>query len=403
MSKILDNVHEEVNDFMNLPKLLRAVIPQLSLKAYKALRNGGDLALVVCHEAASTAIKSYSPELIVLPGLSPSDTDTFEWKVKSSTDNKEDNYRRIPTKLSKIIDSSLSRCSAVICGPYSTLKKKNNLFLIYFHKGLGRDKFMLDCCAYILKSAKDRKIPVVVDGDGLFLLCDADYNEWAEENRFENYELGVLTPNAMEFRRLWIRYVLKMDVNKYEQSNNKGKAQSNEVHLPPMETSDCLPHIIPISQIVTEEEKKDIKKIVEGQCYSCEHFQHISSIADTGTLAKTLRLTILRKGVVDVVSDGKYFVVSCSPVSLRRCGGQGDVLAGTAGVWAHWAKQFVKENSSKNTLPSVGVISAYAGSFLLRHFAEAAFKRKHRSTLTTDIIEAIPDVLEEIFPSNAKL
>jgi len=301
----------------------------------------------------------------------------------------------VAKSLIQMVESSMSRNSAVICGP-----------------GLGRDEFMLNCCAYVIKSAKDRKIPVIIDGDGLYLLCGSEYYEWDEENRFQNYEYGILTPNAMEFRRLWIRYVLKEDINKYEGSTNtsdntakdknkdKGKEKEKEEYLPPMDTSELVSCIIPMNDSQVEE--KSTSKIVDGRCYLCDDFQHLSLIADTALLAKTLGLTILRKGAVDIISDGKYFVVSSTPMMLRRCGGQGDVLAGVVGLWTHWSRQYIKENPEKQ-LPSVGVLSAFAGSYLLRHFAARAFELKHRSILTTDIIECIPEIMETIFPTNAKL
>jgi len=236
-------------------------------------------------------------------------------------------------------------------------------------------------------------------------MCAGDYHQWEDEARFHNYEYGILTPNAMEFRRLWIRYILQSDVNQYEQSNSSSR--NKDEYLPPMDTSDLLSSIVSMNDSSTDEKvsnsnDKQNVKIVDGRCYLCEDFLLLSWIADTSLLAKTLGLTILRKGAVDIISDGKYFVVSSNPITLRRCGGQGDVLAGTVGAWVHWTRQYAKENKTKD-LPSVGVIAAFAGSYLLRHFAAQAFELKHRSTLTTDIIERIPEVMETLFPTNAKL
>ena len=48
-------------------------------------------------------------------------------------------------------------------------------------------------------------------------------------------------------------------------------------------------------------------------------------------------VTVVKKGAVDVVSAGAgaVFVVA-EPGSMRRCGGQGDILAGSLGVAVHW-------------------------------------------------------------------
>ena len=82
--------------------------------------------------------------------------------------------------------------------------------------------------------------------------------------------------------------------------------------------------------------------------------------------AKMGNLVILRKGHVDTISDGNrgqfnprekgfpsyfatamhhcfillYVVVECCELGCpRRCGGQGDLLSGTVGLFSHWARQ----------------------------------------------------------------
>ena len=59
----------------------------------------------------------------------------------------------------------------------------------------------------------------------------------------------------------------------------------------------------------------------------------ISAIDDTMKLARALGgLTILRKGYVDVITDGTDSILSGSFGAPRRCGGQGDLLAGTVKI-----------------------------------------------------------------------
>jgi ATP-dependent NAD(P)H-hydrate dehydratase len=48
-------------------------------------------------------------------------------------------------------------------------------------------------------------------------------------------------------------------------------------------------------------------------------------------------VTIVAKGETDVITDGTT-VMQCSHVgSPRRCGGQGDILAGVIATFANWA------------------------------------------------------------------
>ena len=45
-------------------------------------------------------------------------------------------------------------------------------------------------------------------------------------------------------------------------------------------------------------------------------------------------VTIVQKGHVDIITDGQVLLECSEKGSLRRCGGQGDVLSGAmAGAW----------------------------------------------------------------------
>ena len=50
-------------------------------------------------------------------------------------------------------------------------------------------------------------------------------------------------------------------------------------------------------------------------------------------------VTIMRKGEVDLVCSGRDVYALLFEGSPRRCGGQGDILAGITGVNIHWAMQ----------------------------------------------------------------
>ncbi len=72
---------------------------------------------------------------------------------------------------------------------------------------------MLDNVAYIIEHAVKADVPLVLDGDALWLLSQRWYAE--HPSRLRDYPKCVLTPNAMEFRRLWVNYVLNKDVLQY--------------------------------------------------------------------------------------------------------------------------------------------------------------------------------------------
>ncbi|XP_076933532.1 ATP-dependent (S)-NAD(P)H-hydrate dehydratase-like isoform X2 [Bidens hawaiensis] len=144
--------------------------------AISALKIGADLSHVICTKDAAPVIKSYSPELIVHPLLE----DTYSVK--------EEDRKSAATLVLAEVDKWLERFDCLVIGP-----------------GLGRDPFLLDCVSDIMKHARRSNVPMVIDGDGLFLVT----------NRLDlvcGYPLAVLTPNVNEYKRL-VQKVLNCDVN----------------------------------------------------------------------------------------------------------------------------------------------------------------------------------------------
>lgn len=114
--------------------------------AMTALRTGADMAHVFCSPSAATAIKAYSPELIVHPTLDAALT-------------------------------CLPRLHVMVVGP-----------------GLGRD---VDAAwlPTLFGRIRERDLPVVVDADGLFYVTQ-------NPDLVRGYRKAILTPNTMEFDRL---------------------------------------------------------------------------------------------------------------------------------------------------------------------------------------------------------
>ncbi|KAH8361196.1 ATP-dependent (S)-NAD(P)H-hydrate dehydratase isoform X1 [Drosophila serrata] len=122
--------------------------------AISSLKVGADLAHVFCHSNASTAIKTYSPDLIVHPVLD------------------------CPDAVDKILPW-LERLHVIVFGP-----------------GLGRDPKIIETATNLLKLCLSAKKPIVIDADGLFILNDNIDLIYGHSN-------VILTPNAIEFRRLF--------------------------------------------------------------------------------------------------------------------------------------------------------------------------------------------------------
>ncbi|XP_053400678.1 ATP-dependent (S)-NAD(P)H-hydrate dehydratase-like [Mercenaria mercenaria] len=66
--------------------------------------------------------------------------------------------------------------------------------------GLGRTDLILDNARNIIEQAKERSLPLVIDADGLYLITEDPYI-------ISGYERAILTPNVVEFDRLYEKVV----------------------------------------------------------------------------------------------------------------------------------------------------------------------------------------------------
>ncbi|KAJ2609886.1 hypothetical protein EV177_004236 [Coemansia sp. RSA 1804] len=124
--------------------------------ASSSLRLGTDIAYLVCDRGAATAIKSYTPDIIVLPFLRPSSEDTGESKI----------------------GAILKKVHAMSVG-----------------SGLGKDRTLQESARLAICEARKSGIPIVLDADSLDIVC-------SDPSVISGYANAVLTPNPPEFARL---------------------------------------------------------------------------------------------------------------------------------------------------------------------------------------------------------
>ncbi|XP_043284258.1 ATP-dependent (S)-NAD(P)H-hydrate dehydratase isoform X2 [Venturia canescens] len=206
------------------------------------------------------------------------------------------------------------------------------LHVILVGPGLGRDDKIFKTVSELINVCRDLKKPMIIDADGLYLISQKP--ELAKE-----YPGLILTPNAMEFSRLAKAFL--------------------EKSIQPA----------PVVKV------SDVKHLADG-------------------IGKNV--VILHKGAKDVIVDGHKGTetVSCALAgSGRRCGGQGDLLAGSLAVFWWWA---INAGPSECAL-SPAMTASYAASRLTRETNAAAFALKHRGTLTTDMLQQIQPVFERLF------
>jgi ATP-dependent NAD(P)H-hydrate dehydratase len=219
--------------------------------------------------------------------------------------------------------------------------------------GLGRDKTVLSNVEQLIGILRkqEKPIPIVVDADGLYLITE-------KPDIINNYENCILTPNIAEFERL------------YEK----------------------------VTGVKAEEQKKEKDKKQLAQ-----------------DLAEKLRVNILMKGHLDTIaSPNNQDPIQCGlDGSPRRCGGQGDLLAGALIASYYWAiknrdKIEFQSSSSPERSPRAdqqftfskatpAQVASYAASTLIRTSSQIVFNKLGRSMISADILKEIGSVFTKLF------
>lgn len=239
------------------------------------------------------------------------------------------------------IINMLSRLHSLVIGP-----------------GLGRDGVTLKVVAEVIKEARSKSIPFVLDADGLLIVTE-------DPSLVKGYRECILTPNVVEFGRL-------------------AKAMGIKV---------------PSQADVAQGEGDKTSKESEA----CEQ------------LSKALGgVTIIQKGPHDVISNGVTSIVSDIKGGLKRSGGQGDTLTGSLGtllawraayhnkLWDSGEKDNEKEAQSRDDVQAeldtgdrrmspatTLLLAAWAGSSLTRECSRRAFEAKGRSMQAGDLTEEV--------------
>jgi ATP-dependent NAD(P)H-hydrate dehydratase len=158
--------------------------------AMASLKVGADLAFCFCAEEAAIPLKSYSPELMVIPVYKASIFDEAvqneEWLISIEDDDANNDYNKeteqLVKKMVEEVCSMMDKMHVLVIGP-----------------GLGRCPLVLEATAQIIRTAQSEfHLPLVIDADALFLLTLPKYRN----NLLSNDSSVILTPNAMELKRI---------------------------------------------------------------------------------------------------------------------------------------------------------------------------------------------------------
>jgi ATP-dependent NAD(P)H-hydrate dehydratase len=205
------------------------------------------------------------------------------------------------------------------------------LHVLIIGPGLGRDPAMQETCARVIAEARRRGVPFVLDADGLQLAQERG------DELLKGCDGCILTPNVVEFGRL------------------------------------CRARGVQLAGGAKEDEGEMREKVAE--------------------LARSFGgVTVLAKGNVDYISNGRTTLVSGGEGGRKRSGGQGDTLTGILGTLLAWRKAYLEklwehdgDISSEDSLALV----AFAGSAITRECSRLAFVEKGRSLQAGDLTEKV--------------
>lgn len=178
------------------------------------------------------------------------------------------------------------------------------LHVLVVGPGLGRDPLMQETVSRVIRAARERKMPIVLDADALQVVQK-------DPDSVRGYKEAVLTPNVVEFGRIWDALGLE--------DSGKNKNETDRVEI----------------------------------------------------LARALGgVTVVQKGPKDFVSNGETTLVSDLEGGKKRSGGQGDTLTGSIATFLAWRKAYLDKlwHVGGQTLDEYELIrlAAFGGSAITR-------------------------------------
>ncbi|GJN73147.1 hypothetical protein PLICBS_007223 [Purpureocillium lilacinum] len=279
--------------------------------AMASARLGCDMSHVICTPGAAAVIKTYSPNLMVHPLMRQSPPESSQQQQQRGSDSDAEHVA------ARIVEM-LPRLHVLVVGP-----------------GLGRDPLMQATVARVVRAARKREMPVVLDADALQLVQQ-------DPGLVKGYAGAVLTPNVVEFKRLWES--LGLD------DPGEGAGETGKVEA----------------------------------------------------LAKALGgVTVIQKGGSDFISNGKTTLTDDLTGGKKRSGGQGDTLTGSVATFLAWRKAYMDRLWDVGDKPlsadEMMGLAAFGGSAVTRECSRLAFLKKGRSLQASDLTDEIHNAFMGLF------
>ena len=228
------------------------------------------------------------------------------------------------------------------------------LHSVVIGSGLGRDDGVSKCIEDLYSNMKE--LITVCDGDFFWFLSEKNKENLAEKIR-KRSKYTVLTPNKVELKRLWD--FLKGDEKKTPE--------------------DAI--------------KKDLEQISAASGHVFEVSTSSELVKDHVEVSQRLNnVTLLVKGEVDIITNGKEAYVVKKASDTKRCGGQGDILGGLTGLYSFWDLQKQKEKDEDLKEFSL-VKGCMLASYITRLATQKAFDKYKYGLTAPNILEEVPNAI----------
>ncbi|KAJ2637967.1 hypothetical protein GGF40_001990 [Coemansia sp. RSA 1286] len=138
-------------------------------------------------------------------------------------------------------------------------------------------------------------------------------------------------------------------------------------------------------------------------CKALEIEYNQDDVECTRMVAEKLgNVTVVRKGKVDIITNGSKVFVCEEPGGLRRCGGQGDILSGAIATFLAWGfkyKQGAWKYAGGDQIDpqDVNMLAAYAACMVTRHASFLAYDECGRATQSTSVLEQVDIAFDNKF------
>lgn len=328
--------------------------------AMSAMKISADQSHIFAHEDSVMPLKCYSPDLIVHNSFS-NNTDTNLEKLKSEA-------------------RWLKNFSTILYGPC-----------------LGKEDYVVDILnMFVKESGSYKNIINIFDADSLHFFNNLDlFNNYM---KYLNHSIAIFTPNRIEFNRMIQTFLTNKEYNRYEKAFKliseyniteedliKEDLYDKEVEEWFLKNSSNN-SLYELDLLNTSNEKQNLKliKLFERELL-------ISAIFDNKI--------VFKKGLVDVITNGRKVYLISNLGSEKRCGGIGDILGGAISALAslYLSMENINKESFldgkfdyKNVNYSDEILYVCAmASYYVRLMSHECSKKKGLSMTASDILETI--------------